>query len=119
MSMQHRLSDQVVPADAWTLFCAECSQKMRILTAFPAQRGRETRTYECACGHSERIDVALHLRTPRGSRPPKHDTSRFPKLVRQSRGASHDRHLSVGRRSPYVCSECGHSRTYGVAGDES
>ena len=70
MSMQHRLPDQVVPTDAWTLFCAECSQKMRILTAFPAQRGRETLTYECACGHSERIDVALHSRTPRGSQEP-------------------------------------------------
>jgi hypothetical protein len=23
MSMQHRLPEQVVPADAWTLFCAE------------------------------------------------------------------------------------------------
>jgi lysyl-tRNA synthetase class I len=71
MSMQHRLPEQVVPADAWTLFCAECSQKMRITTAAPALRGRETWTYECACGHSERIDVALHLRKPRGSRLPK------------------------------------------------
>jgi hypothetical protein len=30
MSMQYRLPDQVVRADPWTLFCAECSQKMRI-----------------------------------------------------------------------------------------
>jgi hypothetical protein len=30
MSMQDRLPEQVVPADAWTPFCAECSQKMRI-----------------------------------------------------------------------------------------
>ena len=45
MSMQHRLPDQVVRADPWTLFCAECSQKMRVMMATPAQEGRETRTY--------------------------------------------------------------------------
>jgi hypothetical protein len=88
MSMQHRLPEQVVPADAWTLLCAECSQKMRIMTASPAQRGRETRTYECACGHSERIDVALHPRKPRGSRPPKLPALRryrsFPKRARST-----------------------------------
>ncbi len=28
--------------------------------AIPAQNGTETRTYDCACGHSERINVALH-----------------------------------------------------------
>ena len=60
MSMQHRLPDQVVRADPWTLFCAECSQKMRVIMATPAQEGRETRTYECVCGHSERINVVLH-----------------------------------------------------------
>jgi prepilin-type processing-associated H-X9-DG protein len=37
----------------------EQSQKMRVMTATPAQEGRETRTYECACGHSERINVAF------------------------------------------------------------
>jgi hypothetical protein len=60
MSMQHRLPDQAVRADPWTLFCAECAQKMRIRMATPAQDGRETRTYECACGRSERINVAIH-----------------------------------------------------------
>ena len=60
MSMQHRLPEQVFRADPWTLFCAECSQKMSIMMATPAQKGRETRTYECACGHSERINLALH-----------------------------------------------------------
>ena len=60
MSIRHRLPDQVVLADAWTLFCAECSHKMRIIMAMPAQEGRETRTYECACGHSERINTAVH-----------------------------------------------------------
>ena len=58
--MQHRLPDQVVRADPWTLFCAECSQKMRIMMATPAQDGRETLTYECAYGHSERITVVIH-----------------------------------------------------------
>jgi lysyl-tRNA synthetase class I len=62
MPMQHRLPDQVVRADPWTLFCVECSQKMKIMTATPSQDGRETRTYECACGHRESIDVAIHLR---------------------------------------------------------
>src|SRR5258705_12680736 len=62
MSMQHLLQDQVVRADPWTLFCAECSQKMRVMTATPAQEARETRTYECVCGHSERINVAIHRR---------------------------------------------------------
>jgi hypothetical protein len=60
MSMQYHTSDQAVLADSWTLFCPECSQKMRIIMAAPAQNGRETRTYECAYGHSERINVALH-----------------------------------------------------------
>ena len=40
--------------------CPECSQKMRIIMASPAQNRRETRTYECTYGHSERINVALH-----------------------------------------------------------
>ena len=62
MPMQHRLQDQGVRADPWSLFCAECSQKMRVVTATPAQEGRETRTYECVCGHSERINVAIHRR---------------------------------------------------------
>ena len=59
MSMQHQ-PDQEVRAEPWTLFCAECSRKMRIIMASPAQEGRETRTYECACGQSEMINVALH-----------------------------------------------------------
>ena len=59
MSLQQHLPDQAVRADPWTLFCAECSRKMRIMTATPAQDGRETRTYECTCGHGERINVAI------------------------------------------------------------
>ena len=59
MSLQHRLPDHVVRADPWTLFCVECARKMRIVTASPAEKGRETRIYKCACGHSERIDLAL------------------------------------------------------------
>ena len=62
MSIQHHLQDQVVDADPWTLFCAECSQKMRVMRATPAQKGRETRTYECVCGHGESINVAIHRR---------------------------------------------------------
>jgi hypothetical protein len=60
MSIQHHLQDPVVDADPWTLFCAKCSQKMKVMRATPAQEGRETRTYECICGHSERINVAIH-----------------------------------------------------------
>jgi lysyl-tRNA synthetase class I len=60
MSIQHRIPDRVERADSWTLFCAECSNKMRIMMAIPAQKGREMRTYECSCGHSEEINVALH-----------------------------------------------------------
>ncbi len=60
MSMHQYLPDKAVLADSWTLFCAECSQKMRIIMAAPAEDGKETRTYECACGHRERIDVAFH-----------------------------------------------------------
>ena len=59
MSMQHRVADQFVRTDPWKLFCAECSQKMRIMMATPAQEGREIRNYECACGHSETINLAL------------------------------------------------------------
>ena len=60
MSMQRRLPDTAVRADPWTLCCAECGQIMRIKTATPARDGMETRTYECACGHRETLDVALH-----------------------------------------------------------
>ncbi len=60
MSMQHHQPDQAVLADSWMLFCAECSQKMRIIMAAPTHDGRETRTYECAYGHRERVTVALH-----------------------------------------------------------
>jgi hypothetical protein len=58
MSMPHRLPDYTVRTDPWTLYCAACSQKMRPVRAIPVQDGRETRIYECACGHSESIDVA-------------------------------------------------------------
>ena len=54
------LPDQMVRADPGRLFSVECSQKMRIMMATAAQHGRETRTYECTCGHSERIDMAIH-----------------------------------------------------------
>jgi hypothetical protein len=60
MSMHQYMPVQVVPADPWVLFCPECSQKMRIIMAIPTQDRRETRTYECAYGHRERISVALH-----------------------------------------------------------
>jgi hypothetical protein len=61
MAMTHRLPDQVVVrADPWTSFCSECAQKMRIVTASPAEKGRETRTFECACGHRESINGAVH-----------------------------------------------------------
>jgi hypothetical protein len=60
MFMQYRLPDRAVRADPWTLFCAECSQKMRIMLAIPTEEGRETRTYECTFGHRETIDVAVH-----------------------------------------------------------
>ena len=69
MSMQHRLQDQVVRADPWTLFCAECSQRMSVMMATPAQEGRETRTYECVCGHSERINVAIQGRGAASASP--------------------------------------------------
>ena len=60
MSMQYRLPDQAVLADHGTLFCSECSQKMRIIMAMPSRGGRETFTYECAYGHREWISVTLH-----------------------------------------------------------
>jgi lysyl-tRNA synthetase class I len=60
MSMQQPLPDRAVLADSWTLFCPECSQKMRIIIAAPNEDGKETRTYECAYGHRERIDMAFH-----------------------------------------------------------
>jgi len=61
MSMHQYMPDQAVLAESWTLFCPECAQKMRIIMAAPAQNGRETRTYECAYGHREGINVALSL----------------------------------------------------------
>jgi hypothetical protein len=98
MSMERCLPDQVVLADAWTLFCAECSQKMRIITAVPARRGRETRTYECACGHSERIEAALHLQKPLGSRPRKPPAHQRYRSFPEGAGSP----ASVGRGSRAV-----------------
>jgi hypothetical protein len=60
MSMHQYMPDQAVLADSWTLFCPECSQKMRIIMAAPAQDGKETRTFECVSGHREWMTVALH-----------------------------------------------------------
>src|ERR1700722_1034671 len=59
MSMHQYMPDQAVLADSWTLFCPECSQKMRLIMATPALDGKATRTYECAYGHRERIIAAL------------------------------------------------------------
>jgi RNA polymerase sigma-70 factor, ECF subfamily len=59
MSMQHRLPDHAIPADTWTLFCAECSLTMRMVIARPNENGREIRTYGCTCGHSERINLPV------------------------------------------------------------
>jgi hypothetical protein len=59
MPMQHHMPDRAVLADSWTLFCPECSQKMRLIMAAPALDGKATRTYECAYGHRERIIAAL------------------------------------------------------------
>ena len=50
MSMQQRVPDQAFLAESLMLFCPECSQKMRLIMATPAQNGRETRTYECVTG---------------------------------------------------------------------
>jgi len=57
MSMQRQSPDDPGHADPWTLCCAKCGQIMRITTATPAREGTETRTYECACGNREIIDV--------------------------------------------------------------
>ena len=62
MSMQRQLPDKAGHADPWTLCCAECAQIMRIATATPAREGTETRTYECACGYREILDVPLRWR---------------------------------------------------------
>jgi hypothetical protein len=48
--MQHRLREQVVRPDAWSLFCAECLQKMRIMMATPAQAGRVLPFVNALCG---------------------------------------------------------------------
>ena len=40
MSMHQYMPDQAVLADSWTLFCPECSQKMRIIMATPALDGK-------------------------------------------------------------------------------
>ena len=64
MSLQLHVPDHVVCTDPWKLFCAECAEKMRIVTSIPSRGGREMRTYVCACGHLETIDVALPPRRP-------------------------------------------------------
>jgi len=45
------------------------AQRMRVTMATPAQEGRETRTYECVCGHSERINVAIQGRGAASASP--------------------------------------------------
>jgi|HubBroStandDraft_6_1064221.scaffolds.fasta_scaffold1326005_2 hypothetical protein len=71
MSMHYHMPGQAVLVDLRTLFCAECSQKMRIVMAAPTQDGRETRTYECVYGHRERVTVALHRRASHDRAPAK------------------------------------------------
>jgi hypothetical protein len=58
--MNYHMPDQAVLADSWMLFCPEYSQKIRIIMATLALDGRATRTYECAYGHRESINVGLH-----------------------------------------------------------
>jgi hypothetical protein len=60
MSIHYHILGQVAPAASWTLFCQECSQKMRLIMTTPALDGRATRTYECVYGHRERISASLH-----------------------------------------------------------
>ncbi len=60
MSIHYHTPGRVVPAASWTLFCPECSQKMRLIMATPALDGKATRTYECVYGHRERISAGLH-----------------------------------------------------------
>lgn len=55
MSTQHRLPDKA--ADPWTLYCTKCSQKMSVALSTPGKDGGEIRTYACACGNRESIDV--------------------------------------------------------------
>ena len=57
MPIQQRIPDQVT--DPWTLYCVECSQKMSVVLSTPSKDGKETRTYECACGNRQNIDVVL------------------------------------------------------------
>ena len=64
MSLHLHVPDHVVCTDPWKLFCAECAEKMRIVTSIPTRGGREMRTYVCACGHLETIDVALPPQRP-------------------------------------------------------
>ena len=64
MSMHQYMPVHVVPADPWMLFCPDCSQKMRIIMALPSDDGKETRTYECAYGHRESIDVSSLCSSP-------------------------------------------------------
>jgi lysyl-tRNA synthetase class I len=59
MSIHQHMPHPFVLAESWMMFCPECSQKMRIIMAAPAQNGRETRTYECVYGHREWMSVAL------------------------------------------------------------
>ena len=54
MSMHYHMADQAVPADFWTLFCPECAQKMRLITATPALDGRNMVPTKRAYGHRER-----------------------------------------------------------------
>ena len=65
MSIQHHLQDPVVDADPWTLFCAKCSQKMRVMRATPAA-GRKGNTHLRVHLRSQRKDQRGHSST--GSR---------------------------------------------------
>jgi RNA polymerase sigma-70 factor (ECF subfamily) len=53
---------------------------MRIVMAAPAQHGRETRTYECARGHSEGIDVAIQCREDAAAVAPQISSNDFGSL---------------------------------------
>jgi hypothetical protein len=57
--MQPRLPDHAVRTSSWTLYCTECSQEMAMVKRTEVEPGREMRTYDCGCGHSERISFNI------------------------------------------------------------
>jgi lysyl-tRNA synthetase class I len=52
------MSESRVPPAIEPVLCPKCGKAMMLTRIEPAEPGRDLRTFECQCGHSETLEVA-------------------------------------------------------------